>query len=314
VCDNVINFEVVLASGEVVEANANSHKDLWIALKGGLNNFGVVTRFDLPVFSQGKIWGGAVVTALDNYPATMQALHDFTVQETPDEEAHVIVALINQGGAETFGAFVYHTGGKVSAPALAAFSNMEPKYFHTIREDSLLGFTDEQANWNPSGNRVTYFTTSVQLDVKLLNDIRGLWAETCRSLESVTGLAFSIVYQPVSKGLLRHSAQRGGNSLGLKPEDGPIVIILANPVHSQASDDDLVSSAVLDLINKINALAEERGKSARYRFTNYGFKTQAILEGYGKEQLDFLHSTSKAYDPDSFFQRAVPSGFKLPNA
>lgn len=34
-CDNVDNFEVVLANGDIVNANATSHSDLWTALKGG---------------------------------------------------------------------------------------------------------------------------------------------------------------------------------------------------------------------------------------------------------------------------------------
>ncbi|KAJ2984798.1 hypothetical protein NUW58_g5873 [Xylaria curta] len=38
-CDNVENFEVVLADGSIVNANRHSHTDLWWALKGGANNF-----------------------------------------------------------------------------------------------------------------------------------------------------------------------------------------------------------------------------------------------------------------------------------
>lgn len=44
VTDNVIAFEVVLASGEVVIADRTNHADLWHALKGGSGNFGIVTR------------------------------------------------------------------------------------------------------------------------------------------------------------------------------------------------------------------------------------------------------------------------------
>lgn len=40
-----------------MSANAETHKDLWVALKGGGNNFGIVTRFDLRVFEQGQLWG-----------------------------------------------------------------------------------------------------------------------------------------------------------------------------------------------------------------------------------------------------------------
>jgi FAD/FMN-containing dehydrogenase len=45
-CDNVANFEVVLADGSVVNANADEHADLWKALKGGSGNLGFVTRID----------------------------------------------------------------------------------------------------------------------------------------------------------------------------------------------------------------------------------------------------------------------------
>ncbi|KAL9106842.1 MAG: hypothetical protein Q9227_008175 [Pyrenula ochraceoflavens] len=39
-CDNVVNFEVVLADATIVNANETSHTDLFFALKGGGNQFG----------------------------------------------------------------------------------------------------------------------------------------------------------------------------------------------------------------------------------------------------------------------------------
>jgi FAD/FMN-containing dehydrogenase len=44
-CDQFVSLEVVLASGDVVEASADSHPELFWGLKGGGGNFGVVTRF-----------------------------------------------------------------------------------------------------------------------------------------------------------------------------------------------------------------------------------------------------------------------------
>jgi FAD/FMN-containing dehydrogenase len=40
VCDNVVNYEVVLADASIVNANAFSNTDLYWALKGGGNQFG----------------------------------------------------------------------------------------------------------------------------------------------------------------------------------------------------------------------------------------------------------------------------------
>lgn len=59
-CDNVYGYEVVLGTGEVVYASADSHRDLWLALKGGSNNFGIVTRFDLATYPQGPMLGGFI--------------------------------------------------------------------------------------------------------------------------------------------------------------------------------------------------------------------------------------------------------------
>ena len=44
-CDNFVSLELVLASGEVIEVSAESHPELFWALRGGGGNFGIVTRF-----------------------------------------------------------------------------------------------------------------------------------------------------------------------------------------------------------------------------------------------------------------------------
>lgn len=49
-CDNFANYELVLASGEIIDANASSHADLWRALKGGSSNFVIVTKSDINTF------------------------------------------------------------------------------------------------------------------------------------------------------------------------------------------------------------------------------------------------------------------------
>ncbi|KAL8879214.1 MAG: hypothetical protein Q9198_003133 [Flavoplaca austrocitrina] len=44
VCDQVVNYEIVLANGTAVNSNAENNSDLWFALKGGSNNFGDGTQ------------------------------------------------------------------------------------------------------------------------------------------------------------------------------------------------------------------------------------------------------------------------------
>ena len=62
-CDTVVNYEVVLANGTIVEANRTSHSDLFWALKGGSSNFGLVTRFDMETIQSTKVWAGTYTVA-----------------------------------------------------------------------------------------------------------------------------------------------------------------------------------------------------------------------------------------------------------
>jgi hypothetical protein len=52
-CDNFVSLQVVLASGEVVEASETSHTDQFWAHKGGGGTFGIVTRFTYRAYDFG---------------------------------------------------------------------------------------------------------------------------------------------------------------------------------------------------------------------------------------------------------------------
>jgi FAD/FMN-containing dehydrogenase len=75
--DNLIEADVVLASGEFVTASATSHPDLFWALRGGGGNFGVVTSFEFRLHEVGTIVGGPMLYELEDAPRVMAWYRDF---------------------------------------------------------------------------------------------------------------------------------------------------------------------------------------------------------------------------------------------
>ncbi|ASW01509.1 FAD-binding oxidoreductase [Paraburkholderia aromaticivorans] len=63
--DNLISADVVTSEGELLNASAGSHEDLFWAIRGGGGNFGVVTRFEFALHPVGPlVYGGLVVLPL----------------------------------------------------------------------------------------------------------------------------------------------------------------------------------------------------------------------------------------------------------
>ncbi|AXE94826.1 FAD-binding oxidoreductase [Paraburkholderia sp. 22099] len=64
--DNLLSADIVTADGELLHASADSHEDLFWAIRGGGGNFGVVTLFEFALHPVGPlVYGGLVVLPLD---------------------------------------------------------------------------------------------------------------------------------------------------------------------------------------------------------------------------------------------------------
>lgn len=72
--DNLVEATVVLASGEIVTASKDAHPDLFWALSGAGQNFGVVTEFVLRAYDQGEVWAGMLI-----FPPTPEVIEKLVV-------------------------------------------------------------------------------------------------------------------------------------------------------------------------------------------------------------------------------------------
>jgi FAD/FMN-containing dehydrogenase len=63
--DAVVEAEVVTANGTIVRANEANHADLFWALRGSGENFGIVTELTFRLYPLAEVYGGALIFPID---------------------------------------------------------------------------------------------------------------------------------------------------------------------------------------------------------------------------------------------------------
>lgn len=121
-----MNYEVVLADGRIIQANANENSDLFVVLKGGACNFGIVTRFDYETFPQPSdgLWAGVRIVAAAETPKVIDALTSFNATLSDHRDEACISAWMYQPalGGRIITNFLANVEGKASPPSLAKYA------------------------------------------------------------------------------------------------------------------------------------------------------------------------------------------------
>jgi FAD/FMN-containing dehydrogenase len=92
-CDSLVEAQVVCADGEIRTASADSHPDLYWAIRGGGGNFGVVTSFTFRLHELGPdVAFSATFYPLEDVAQVMRGWREY-VEGAPDEVTSVCVAI-----------------------------------------------------------------------------------------------------------------------------------------------------------------------------------------------------------------------------
>ncbi|KAK8052712.1 hypothetical protein PG996_012013 [Apiospora saccharicola] len=295
ICDNVVNFEVVVASGEILNANAQENPYLWIALRGGGNNLGIVTRFDFRTFEQGPIYAGFVWYFKPSFPNQLAALVKELTSPDASVEAHLMLSMAY---AQVFGNGndvvclnqLYYTQPVEDPPVLAPFVYVQPQRseMNTMKIQTLLEAITEQSAAGKDMIRYAIRLLCYTTPFHTLITGGDIWCEELKSVKDATGLMCSYTLQPYPVSQLQKSSENGGND-----------------------DDGRVAGFMQKAMERIERNAKDRSQLVPFIYWNYAFSDQDALQSYGEENVRKLQAASKKYDPSGLFQTACPGGFKL---
>ncbi|RYP43670.1 hypothetical protein DL768_009801 [Monosporascus sp. mg162] len=311
-CDQVVNFEVVLADGSIIEANATTNPDLFQVLKGGSNNFGIVTRFDLRTFKVMEVWDGNCVFANSSTDDLVRAFIHFTKNLTASPDAHFLaiwtyarqVKDIYVLGMLTSFDGVEHPESLRNFMAIPGRKNMKTTTIAKKVADYRM----------PAGQHDIWFTLTFKLDIRIAKKSTEVFEQFVEHLKTLIpdgNFTHYMVLQPLPALFAKHSVANGGNVLGLdRVQDDCIlyltVLEVATPQLAEA-----VYPSFKAAVEEVESFAKSVDGNIEFRYLNYCDSSQDPLRSYGKENIKKMRDAAAKYDPDGVFQKRVPGGFKI---
>jgi FAD/FMN-containing dehydrogenase len=109
--DNLLSVELVTADGEVLDVDADSHPDLFWALRGGGGNFGVATSFTYRLYPLETVVGGLIAHPIDAGPEMLRFYRDAIAGASDDLTVFAgLVHAPDGSGVKLAAMVVFHTG------------------------------------------------------------------------------------------------------------------------------------------------------------------------------------------------------------
>lgn len=339
--------QLVLANATITNVNRTSNPPLYFALRGGGNNFGIVTRFDLETYPQGPMWGGSVtypISAASSLIAAFDAFIHPSSSSDPDQNAALILNFVYYNTTFFSTTLIDHANPTPNPPPVFHnFTTAIPNILSTTRIANLTDLVLEIEKLNPPGLRQTYRTATFKPSIALTEEILEIYKDEVSSIKDVENVLPAITLQPITRHTISQFGKNGGNALGISEADGPLMrkspppspltpflppppkkkhrthpppknptVLDISTAWTSSTSDALILSSTARFISRCNLAAQKRGLDFRFIYQNYAGEGQSVFAGYGAANLARLVEVSRGEDPEGVFWGGLQPGyFKL---
>jgi len=317
-CDSVVNFEVVLADGCIINANRTSNSDLWKALKGGSGNFGIVTRFDMQALPSAPLWGGMRASNRTYGPQIADAIVNFTNDNVNNPQDAFIVEYTYTPAMfpeVVIAQLVVDTTNVANPPAFEEVQKI-PTILTDLSSRSLANVAD--AYLLPANNRNVWFTLTFKNDARIINKAAALHDTLVSELLAQfppNDFNTQCVFQPIPTYFAtKNSIPQGGNMLGFENVKDNAILWLGTVAVKTAAQESIARTKMAAWSKGIESYATSIGGNIPFRYLNYADPSQNPLKSYGTANVNFIKKVAAKYDPNQVFQKKVPGGFKISRA
>ncbi|KAK8063022.1 FAD-binding oxidoreductase [Apiospora hydei] len=267
-------YNVTVVGGRVTDVGVGGLTlgNLFWALKGGINNFGIVTSMVLRTYPIRQVWAGVKGYAVEQIPALFDALLEY--QSTPNKDPYA--NLMIQGFATNASLGVAHSSSLT------------------------LSRIDQRA---------TSFKPDAALYKKIANI--AAHSPHLDAIRSAAAGSQAFGLQPISASLVEAGRARGGgNALGLEAANQTWMVLTSG--WWSAEDDAVVHGATRSMVDDIESASRRARRYVEYIFMNDAGADQAVIAHYGARNVARLRGCRRRMILAWSFRRLVPGGFKLP--
>ncbi|KAI1213190.1 uncharacterized protein F4807DRAFT_471636 [Annulohypoxylon truncatum] len=317
-CDTVVNFEVVLANGTIVNANNTTNSDLWRALKGGGSNFGIVTRYDMEAIPAKDIYYELRILSSDYSDDVVDAVVGFTNQnQSLADNALVTFYSYNSSASPDIYIGLIHVNTQGNANSSTTFDKL--RTLPNLRNATALESMAKAAVGSqvPGGTNNFGTTLTFRNDPQIIRrcvELHEEYVETLKRSINPDKFVTYIFFQPLPSYMAQISHRKGGNMLGLDsiPYNG---ILWDSGVAVDPSEGEAAFAVAQLEASIFTARVKEATRSLNgemdFVYLNYADASQDVLGSYGAANIQHMRDVAASYDPTEIFQRRVPGGFKI---
>ncbi|KFY77699.1 hypothetical protein V499_02981 [Pseudogymnoascus sp. VKM F-103] len=316
--NNVVNYEIVLANATIVNANATANQDLFASLKGGGNNFGIVTAFTIKTHPQAhKVWGGNYIIDGSKTDQVLAAIRDFT-EYNLDDKAAIIATSERSTLLNTWILFLFYDGLEPPAGVFDNFTHIGP-ILKTTKTRSYLELVKFNDQFILEGQRYVIATETMPLPNKtegavVMRSIYDHWTDVTKSIILEPGLLSSIAFQPMPRSITSKAKGLGGDLMDFETTHDYIVIEL-DFSYLFASSDTAVDAATQNLYSGMRNIVDQHVDNGllpdiyRPLFMNDAYFRE---DYWGRlRTAEKARVVRHAVDPEGFFQTRTSGGFRL---
>ncbi|KXN82296.1 Bifunctional solanapyrone synthase [Leucoagaricus sp. SymC.cos] len=309
--DTVVAFELVKPDGTILHVTQGDQPDLFWGLKGGFNNFGIVTRFTLRTVPQEtQVWGGLITVTAPFIDQISAATADFSAN-VKDPKASIITTYNFLLGQPGISQLLFYDGPTPPPGIFDKFMDV-PFFTRDVKTRDLLSLVKSSPANATANQRAIFNTVSVlgysrDLLDAVYNETKfwGARLSNIFTLDSGTFISYDV--EPFLPDILSHNDSSSAFPPTRTTRYCPFNIYYAWLFRE---NDDTFYDAIKQSAARLYSLAIAEGQTIDEAsvYGNYAIFDTPPERIYG-DNLPMLQALKKLHDPDNIM--GLAGGFKF---